>query len=207
MTTRGALGGYLGAHGARNAHGEIQQRLDVLANEVLVDTCQRSGGVAALASKNSTRRWSEEAAGAPYLLVFDPLDGSSNIDVNLSIGTIFSVLQRLNGLTPAWPISCSLATVRSARLRDLRSADDAGAQRGPRHARLTLDHQRGVFTLTHPQLRAEESHEFAINTSNARFWKRRCSATSAIARPATRARGATSTCAGSRRWWPRPIGS
>ena len=174
MTTRGALGGYLGAHGARNAHGETQQRLDVLANEVLVETCQRNGAVAALASEElDAPLVVQEAAGAPYLLVFDPLDGSSNIDVNLSIGTIFSVLQRPARLTlgvddflqPGHRQVAAGYVIYGPQTMLVLSVG-----RGT-HG-FTLDHQRGLFTLTHPQLRiAQESHEFAINTSNARFWE------------------------------------
>jgi len=174
MTTRGALGGYLGAHGARNAHGETQQRLDVLANEVLVETCQRSGGVAALASEElEAPLVVREVGGAPYLLVFDPLDGSSNIDVNLSIGTIFSVLQRPNRLTPGAADFLQPGHRQVAAgyvIYGPQTMLVLSVGRGT-HG-FTLDHQRGVFTLTHPQLRVpDETPEFAINASNARFWE------------------------------------
>ncbi len=174
MTTRGALGGYLGAHGARNVHGETQQRLDVLAHEAVLDHCMRSGSVAAIVSEELEQPQILRAAeSARYLLAVDPLDGSSNIDVNLSVGTIFSVLKRPR----------TQALVSADFLQPGHEQVAAGyAIYGPSTMLVltlgngthgfTLDRERGAFTLTHPELQiADQTQEFAINTSNARFWE------------------------------------
>jgi fructose-1,6-bisphosphatase len=174
MTTRGALGGYLGVHGAVNLHGERQQRLDVLAHEVMVEHAQRSGAAAALVSEEAEAPLLEPAAqSAPYLLLFDPLDGSSNVDVNVSVGTIFSVLERPQGA----------ATVAAGCLQPGHRQVAAGyAIYGPSTMLVltvgsgthgfTLDDTRSQFALTHADLRiAEDTQEFAINASNSRFWE------------------------------------
>ena len=174
MTTRGALGGFLGAHGARNVHGETQQRLDVLAHEVMLEHGTRSGSVAAVVSEELEQpQILHSPDSARYLLVVDPLDGSSNIDVNLSVGTIFSVLERPRG--PALVLGDFLQAGH-------RQVAAGYAIYGPSTMLVmtlghgthgfTLDRERGAFTLTHPELRiADDTHEFAINTSNARFWE------------------------------------
>jgi fructose-1,6-bisphosphatase I/sedoheptulose-1,7-bisphosphatase len=174
MTTRGALGGYLGAHGALNGHGERQQRLDVLAHEVMAECGQRSGVAAALVSEEiEDPLLSNEAASGPYLLLFDPLDGSSNIDVNVAVGTIFSVLRRPHGLVPAAAdflqpghaqVAAGYAIYGPSTMLVLTLGSGTHS--------FTLDDLRGEYTLTHPELRiADDTHEFAINASNARFWE------------------------------------
>ena len=89
---KGALGGVLGSLSTTNVQGETQKKLDVIANEILVEANEWGGHLAAMASEEM-----DTPVGIPvayprghYLLLFDPLDGSSNIDVNVSIGTIFS---------------------------------------------------------------------------------------------------------------------
>ena len=92
MTAQGALGGYLGAaDGAVNVQGETQKQLDVLANEACSARCEWGGQ---RGRHGVGRDWTQPypmpadyAARHRYLLVFDPLDGSSNIDVNVSVGT------------------------------------------------------------------------------------------------------------------------
>jgi fructose-1,6-bisphosphatase len=174
MTTRGALGGYLGTHGARNLHGEAQARLDVLAHEAVLEHCMRSGSVAAIVSEEAAQpQVVRTAESARYLLVVDPLDGSSNIDVNVSVGTIFSVLNRPHDQTlgageflqPGQKqVAAGYAIYGPSTMLVLTLG------RGT-HG-FTLDRERGAFTLTHPELRiADETQEFAINTSNARFWE------------------------------------
>src|SRR6478752_1608812 len=92
--SKGALGEALGSAGSENVQGEVQKNLDVLSNEILLEANEWGGNLAALASEEM-----EDVKPTPthyprgeYLLLFDPLDGSSNIDVNISLGTIFSVL-------------------------------------------------------------------------------------------------------------------
>ena len=103
MTAKGALGGFLGEVGTRNIQGEVQQKLDLLANDVMLRSCDWGGLVAGMASEELEEPYAVPA-GYPrgrYLLVFDPLDGSSNTDVNVSVGTIFSVLRHDKHEAPA----------------------------------------------------------------------------------------------------------
>ena len=93
---RAGLSDILGAHGAVNVQGEVQQKLDVYSNEVLVHCLSTRESIGVLASEENeepllVHHGSEDAS---YAVVFDPLDGSSNIDVNVSVGTTFSILRR-----------------------------------------------------------------------------------------------------------------
>src|SRR5574341_2261312 len=98
---KGALGGARGDAGTENVQGEMQKNLDVMSNEILLEANEWGGNLAALVSEEM-----EDVKPTPthyprgeYLLLFDPLDGSSNIDVNISVGTIFSVLRCPKGVT------------------------------------------------------------------------------------------------------------
>jgi len=96
---KGALGDVMGSADSANVQGEIQKKLDIIANEVLIEANEWGGHLAAMASEEMEgihvvpNRYPQ----GEYLLLFDPLDGSSNIDVNVSIGTIFSVLKKPDG--------------------------------------------------------------------------------------------------------------
>ncbi|NBY04443.1 MAG: fructose-1,6-bisphosphatase, partial [Betaproteobacteria bacterium] len=96
---KGALGGVLGTAGSENVQGEVQKKLDIIANEVLIEANEWGGHLAAMASEemDSIHLVPNRYPQGEYLLLFDPLDGSSNIDVNVSIGTIFSVLRKPEG--------------------------------------------------------------------------------------------------------------
>ena len=96
---KGALGGVLGAAQTENVQGEIQKKLDIIANEVLIEANEWGGHLAAMASEEMEDIYvvPNRYQQGEYLLLFDPLDGSSNIDVNVSIGTIFSVLRKPDG--------------------------------------------------------------------------------------------------------------
>src|SRR6478672_9526790 len=103
---KGALGGVLGTAESENVQGEIQKKLDIIANEVLIEANEWGGHLAAMASEEMDSIYvvPNRYPQGEYLLLFDPLDGSSNIDVNVSIGTIFSVLKKLchhNGVQEA----------------------------------------------------------------------------------------------------------
>ncbi len=167
---RAALAGTLGAAGTTNAQGERQEKLDVFANEVLVRACARGGQVAAVAS--------EELEGpvrlAPdgeLLVAIDPLDGSSNLGVNVSVGSIFSILRRGPAgaaeeiLQPGREQLCAgYAIDGPATMLVLALGDGVHG--------FTLDRHRHAFVLTHPGLRIPpESREFAVNASNERFWE------------------------------------
>src|SRR5467141_1899019 len=91
---KGALAEGLGGTATSNVHGEVQKKLDVLSNEILLEANVWGGNLAALASEEmeNPRPIPTHYPRGEYLLLFDPLDGSSNIDVNISVGTIFSVV-------------------------------------------------------------------------------------------------------------------
>ena len=179
----GELSGLYGAHaggGSVNVQGEEQKKLDVLSNDIFIATTQWAGNVAALASEEM-----DEPLPIPaqypkghYLLVFDPLDGSSNIDVNVSVGSIFSILR-----APDEVATEARAVVVDDFLQPGAEQVAAGyAVYGPVTMLVltvgngvhgfTLDPMLGEFKLTHRDMRvAEDTHEFAINASNSRFWE------------------------------------
>jgi fructose-1,6-bisphosphatase I len=173
---KGALGGVLGSAEATNVQGEAQKKLDVLSNEILLDANEWGGHLAAIASEemDGPHLIPHRYPKGNYLLVFDPLDGSSNIDVNVSVGTIFSVLRCPEGTTE--PDAASFLQPGSAQVA-------AGyAVYGPSTLlvltlgdgvhEFTLDRELGSFVLTRSGLRVpEDTSEFAINASNQRHWE------------------------------------
>lgn len=169
---RGALAGILGTAGTENVQGEDQKKLDVIANDMLLDSLARTGVVAAMASEElDTISPVDAHADAPFLVLFDPLDGSSNIDVNVSIGTIFSVLRR-----PAGPVT-EETFLQSGRHQVAAGYVVYGPQTqlvfttGQGVNGYTFDPETGEFVLTNPNMRiAPATKEFAINMSNQRHW-------------------------------------
>jgi fructose-1,6-bisphosphatase len=175
MTAKGALGQVLGEIDNRNVQGEVQKKLDVLSNDAIIRSCEWGGLVAGMASEELEEPHAipAEFQRGQFLLIFDPLDGSSNTDVNVSVGTIFSVLRHAS---PEAPVTADY-------LQTGRSQVAAGyAIYGPATMLVltvgkgthgfTLDREIGNFILTHPNLQIPvETSEFAINTSNARFWE------------------------------------
>ena len=175
MTAKGALGGYLGALEATNVQGEQQKKLDVLANDAVLGACEWGGLVAGLASEELDEPYAipESFARGPYLLVFDPLDGSSNTDVNVSVGTIFSVLRHDKPDAPATADFLQPGTRQvAAGYAIYGPATMLVLTVGKGTHGFTLDREIGNFILTHADLCIpEDTSEFAINTSNARFWE------------------------------------
>ena len=174
--SRGALAGALGSAERLNVQGEEQKKLDVLANEILLHHCEWDGHLAAMASEELEEPYAIPSAypRGKYLLVFDPLDGSSNIDVNISVGTIFSILRCPEGVTA--PASADFLQPGT------RQVCAGYAIYGPAAMLVltvgrgvhgfTLDRDAGEFVLTHPDLRIPaDTQEFAINASNERFWE------------------------------------
>ncbi len=175
MTARGALGASYGAAAARNASGDEQQPLDLEANETMLRHCEWGGLVAGMASEEleAPYRLADEYARGPYLLVFDPLDGSSNIDVNVSVGTIFSVLKHVGSDAPTEQDYLQKGTEQvAAGYAIYGPATMLVLTVGKGTHGFTLDREIGNFILTHSSLRIpEDTSEFAINTSNERFWE------------------------------------
>ena len=171
---KGALGGVLGSANLENVQGEIQKKLDIIANDVLIEANEWGGHLAAMASEEMDSIYvvPNRYPQGEYLLLFDPLDGSSNIDVNVSIGTIFSVLVKPEG---------HAVTQQDFLQAGSRQVAAGYCVYGPQTtlvltvgagvAMFTLDREQGSFMLTQEQVRIpEETQEFAINMSNMRHW-------------------------------------
>ncbi|MFC3607694.1 class 1 fructose-bisphosphatase [Stutzerimonas tarimensis] len=178
--SKGALGGVLGSMDTENVQGEVQKKLDVLSNEILLEANEWGGHLAAMASEEMDKAYQipgRYPKGA-YLLLFDPLDGSSNIDVNVSVGTIFSVLR-----CPDDCFSQNDALAERAFLQPGYRQVAAGyALYGPQTTLVltlgegvkgfTLDRELGSFVLTHEHMQVPPStSEFAVNMSNQRHWE------------------------------------
>ncbi|CAJ92141.1 class 1 fructose-bisphosphatase [Cupriavidus necator] len=173
--SKGALAGVLGSAGTGNVQGETQQKLDVIANEVLLDANEWGGHLAAMASEEMESFYEipNRYPKGEYLLMFDPLDGSSNIDVNVSIGTIFSVLHM--------PKPGQTVTEADFMQPGTHQVAAGYAVYGPQTTLVltvgngvhmfTLDREAGSFVLTHSNVTIpDDTKEFAINMSNMRHW-------------------------------------
>jgi len=174
---KGALAGVLGAAGTENVQGEDQKKLDVISNDIMINSTSWSGHLAAMASEEM-----EEILPIPamypkgkYLLLFDPLDGSSNIDVNISVGTIFSILKAPDGKTDVntedflqagtQQVCAGYALYGPSTMMVLTTGNGVHG--------FTLDRNVGEYYLTHPEMNIpEDTKEFAINASNSRFWEK-----------------------------------
>ena len=176
---KGALGGVLGSADSENVLGEVQKKLDIIANEVLIEANEWGGHLAAMASEEMDSIYvvPNRYPKGEYLLLFDPLDGSSNIDVNVSIGTIFSVLKKQVddpniidpvGETDFLQKGCQQVAagycVYGPQTTLVLTVGDGVAM-------FTLDREQGSFVLTQENVRIpEDTKEFAINMSNMRHW-------------------------------------
>ena len=172
---KGALGGVLGSADSENVQGEVQKKMDIIANEVLLEANEWGGHLAAMASEemDSIYLVPNRYPQGEYLLMFDPLDGSSNIDVNVSIGTIFSVLKKADD---------SQGVTEQDFLQPGKNQVAAGyCVYGPQTtlvltvgdgvAMFTLDREQGSFVLTQENVQVPaDTKEFAINMSNMRHW-------------------------------------
>ena len=180
----GALADMYGNHaadvgGSINVQGETQKKLDVVSNELFIRMNEWGGHLAGMASEEMDLPYDipPQHPRGKYLLVFDPLDGSSNIDVNVSVGSIFSVLRAPDATAEGGPL-----TEADFFQPGTRQIAAGYALYGPTTmlvlsvgngvAGFTLDPVMGEFMLTHPELRVpEDTQEFAINASNSRFWE------------------------------------
>ncbi len=192
--SQGALAGMLGSAGSENVQGETQKKLDIISNDIMIAATERGGYLGAMASEEMDEIYPIPAqyltardggnagnAGAAfqpkgkYLLLFDPLDGSSNIDVNISVGTIFSILRCPAGVTnptakdfmqPGTQQVCAgYALYGPSTLLVLTTGHGVNC--------FTLDRSIGEFVLTQANLRVPaDTREFAINSSNSRFWEK-----------------------------------
>jgi fructose-1,6-bisphosphatase I len=172
---KGALGDVLGTAGSENVQGEVQKKLDIIANEVLIEANEWGGHLAAMGSEemDSIHVVPNRYPQGEYLLLFDPLDGSSNIDVNVSIGTIFSVLRKVNNqrgiseedfLQPGKQQAAAGYCIYGPQVTLVLTVGDGVAM-------FTLDREMGSWVLTEDNIRIpSDTKEFAINMSNMRHW-------------------------------------
>jgi fructose-1,6-bisphosphatase I len=173
---QGALVGVLGTAGSENVQGETQKKLDVISNDMFIKCNEWAGHLAAMASEEMDDIYPIPAQypKGKYLITFDPLDGSSNIDVNISVGSIFSILRCPEGvsnptaedfLQPGTKQVCGgFALYGPSTMLVLTTGNGVSG--------FTLDQNVGEFILTHPDMRIpEDTTEFAINMSNMRFWE------------------------------------
>ena len=176
VVNKGALGEVLGSAETENVQGEVQKKLDIIANDVLIEANEWGGHLAAMASEEMESIYlvPHRYPKGEYLLLFDPLDGSSNIDVNVSIGTIFSVLKKPED---------SLVVSETDFLQPGSAQVAAGyCVYGPQTTLVltlgegvfmfTLDREQGSFLLTRDHVQIpKDTKEFAINMSNMRHWE------------------------------------
>ena len=177
---KGALGGVLGTAESENVQGEIQKKLDIIANEVLIEANEWGGHLAAMASEEMECIYvvPNRYPQGEYLLLFDPLDGSSNIDVNVSIGTIFSVLKKQESTAQGAGSGVSEQDFLQPGNKQVAAGYCVyGPQTtlvltvGDGVAMFTLDREQGSFVLTQEDLKIPaDTKEFAINMSNMRHW-------------------------------------
>jgi fructose-1,6-bisphosphatase I len=170
---QGALIGILGSAGTGNVQGEVQQKLDVIANDLLIAGVQSCPSLAGIASEEIEDPLPVGKGIGDYLLLFDPLDGSSNIDVNVSIGTIFSILKKPNPSTPLMTADFLQAgrTQVAAGYVVYGPQTTLAISLGEGVDLFTLDAVSGEFLLIKQGVRISESTcEFAINMSNMRHW-------------------------------------
>ena len=172
---KGALSDVLGEAGSDNVQGEAQKKLDVIANDILLEANEWGGHLAAMASEEMDNSYTipNRYPKGEFLLLFDPLDGSSNIDVNVSIGTIFSVLKLPEGvkeptdacfLQPGTrQLAAGYAVYGPSTLLVLTVGDGVAC--------FTLDRETGSWWLTEDRMQIPaQTKEFAINASNQRHW-------------------------------------
>lgn len=161
-----------GAHGSTNVQGEEVKKLDVLANDAMITNLRRSHTVALMISEeNEEVIHVTEAPNAKYVVAFDPLDGSSNIDVNGTIGTIYSIFRRadvhapagLNDVRSEYLVAAGYCMYGSATLMVLSCGQGVNA--------FTLDPTSGEFILTHPNIQIPTTRAiYSVNEGNARYW-------------------------------------
>lgn len=173
--SKGPLAGIGDAVGTENIQGEAQKKLDVIAHDVLVEANEWGGHLAAIASEELEKPFQipHRYPKGEFLLLMDPLDGSSNLDVNISVGTIFSVLRCPDGCTSfdeaaflqpgTRQVAAGFAVYGAATVLVLTVGNGVVG--------FTLDRETGSFVMTQPDIRIPaDTHEFAINASNMRNW-------------------------------------
>lgn len=168
---KGALAGILGSAGNENVQGETQKKLDVISNDYLIDALKVHPQVGGLASEELDEFTPAQENGK-YLVLFDPLDGSSNIDINMCVGTIFSILPAKNAVTQADDFMQAGTQQVAAGYVLYGPSTMMALTVGNGVAFFTLDPETQTFLLTTDNVQvAADTQEFAINASNQRHWE------------------------------------
>jgi fructose-1,6-bisphosphatase I len=176
---RAGLSDIVGAADATNVHGEQQQRLDVFANKALLHALGNRGNVGVLASEENEEPVVvlENPEHGEYIVVFDPLDGSSNIDVNVSVGTIFSIFRRnvANTANPASDVLQPGHRQVAAGYVLYGSSTMLVYSTGFGVHGFTLDLSIGAFVLSHPSMRMPpRGNLYSVNEANSASFPEGC---------------------------------
>ena len=175
LVNRGDLIGVLGSAESENVQGEVQKKLDIITNDIMIKALEWGGQLAGMASEeiDAPIKIASQYPKGKYLVLFDPLDGSSNIDINLTVGTIFSILRCQEGAEPSTEdflqpghqqVCAGFVLYGPSTMLILTTGQGVNG--------FTLDQDIGEFILTHRNMRIpEDTSEFAINMSNQRFWE------------------------------------
>ncbi len=175
LVRQGDLSGVWGSAGSENVQGEVQKKLDIISHDIMVDELEWTERLAGMVSEevDDIVPIPKKYARGQYLALFDPLDGSSNIDVNLTVGTIFSILKCEKGIEPSVDdflqpgykqVCAGFVLYGPTTMLVLTTGYGVNG--------FTLDQNVGEFYLTHPDMMIpKETQEFAINMSNQRFWE------------------------------------
>ena len=168
---KGALAGILGSAGNENVQGETQKKLDVISNDYLIDALKVHPHVGGLASEELDEFTPAQENGE-YLVLFDPLDGSSNIDINMCVGTIFSILPAKNAVTQSQDFMQAGTQQVAAGYVLYGPSTMMALTVGNGVAFFTLDPETQTFLLTTENVQVSaDTQEFAINASNQRHWE------------------------------------
>eukprot|EP01100_Stratorugosa_tubuloviscum_P000071 TRINITY_DN1015_c4_g1_i1.p1 TRINITY_DN1015_c4_g1~~TRINITY_DN1015_c4_g1_i1.p1 ORF type:complete len:332 (-),score=151.23 TRINITY_DN1015_c4_g1_i1:168-1163(-) len=162
-----------GIHGSVNESGDKVQKLDVIANDAFITSLKRSRKTCCLASEEDPEPIIFEDSTGHYAVAFDPLDGSSNIDVNISIGSIFAIYRKkdLSKKASIEDILQPGSQLVAAGYTLYGSATQLVYTTGNGVHGFTLDPSTGEFVLTHPNMRVKPKHPiYSINEGNALYW-------------------------------------
>ena len=177
LVNRGDLAGVLGVTETENSMGDVQKKMDLIANDLFINALENNGHCAGMASEELDKVLTipEGKPRGHYLVTFDPLDGSSNMDINMDVGAIFSILKAPEGKENPTAEDFSRPGVEQvaagyclygpSTMMVLTTGNGVNG--------FTLCASIGEFILTHPNMSIpEETAEFAINASNQRFWEK-----------------------------------
>ena len=168
---KGALAGVLGSAQHENVQGEEQKKLDVISNDYLIDALKIHPQVGGLASEELDEFTPAQENGK-YLVLFDPLDGSSNIDINMCVGTIFSILPAKNAVTKAEDFMQAGNQQVAAGYVLYGPSTMLALTVGAGTVFFTFDPETQQFLLTSENIQvAADTKEYAINSSNQRHWE------------------------------------